>query len=51
MLINEKNWTDKKLNNHYVYLHKYLNDYLFNLKFGSYYSSKVTLKYLKIFKL
>ena len=50
MSINEKNWTDKKLNNHYVYLHKYLNDYLFNLKFGSYYSSKLTLKYLNEFK-
>ncbi len=49
MTINEKNWTDKKLTNHYVYLHKYLSDYLFNLKFGSYYSSKLTLESLKKF--
>lgn len=49
MTITENNWKDKKLKNHYIYLHKYHNDYLFNFKFGSYFSSKVMLKYLKRF--
>ena len=46
MNITEENWKNQKLRNHYLYLHKYLNNYLFNKKFGSYFSTKVTMDFL-----
>lgn len=49
MLINEENWNSKELEKHYLYLHKYYDDSLFNLKFGSYYSSIKALEILKKF--
>ena len=33
MIINETNWNSKELENHYLHLHKYYNNGLFNLKF------------------
>jgi hypothetical protein len=47
MNITQSNWRDDKLKNHYVYLHKYHDDFFFNKKFGSYHSSKVTKELLK----
>ena len=47
MIINETNWNSKELENHYLHLHKYYNNGLFNLKFGSYYSSFKSLSILK----
>ena len=47
MLISELNWNSKELENHYLHLHKYYNSSLFNLKFGSYYSSFKSLNILR----
>jgi 2-polyprenyl-3-methyl-5-hydroxy-6-metoxy-1,4-benzoquinol methylase len=47
MTINEKNWNSKELENHYLHLHKYYNNGLYNLKFGSYYSSFKSLNILR----
>ncbi len=47
MTISEKNWNSKKLEDHYLHLHKYYSDNLYNLKFGSYYSSFKSLEILK----
>jgi len=47
MIINETNWNSKELENHYLHLHKYYSNGLFNLKFGSYYSSFKSLNILR----
>lgn len=47
MKVTELNWRLDQVNNHYLNLHKYYNDFFFKERFGNYYSSKVTLDILK----
>jgi len=45
--ISENNWSSEKISKHYDYLHKHISKRIYNIRFGSSFTSKKILQVLK----